>query len=224
MDLMSETRSNAQQEHGTITLDSADSTLSNVHVHHIFQKSDHCIVPSLQATSLMGVTRQCGWASHQESVFPTTLAQSQSRQIIENGKRGFRGNEADGIQLDGPNIIEGFRRLGYRTIGSGAVGWFDPKTETGAVLSQPFDSFFYPGNTWSLREQLKWIDDELNNLPKSTPTFLFLNVGETHVPYWHIDADWPREPSPCTPLTDLITHGGNVDSNSETAWSGLIKN
>ena len=120
--------------------------------------------------------------------------------LLRMANAGFGGNHADGIQLNGPNIIEGFRRLGYRTIGTGAVGWFDPKIETGAVLSQPFDSFFYPGNTWSLREQLKWIDDELNNLPKSTPTFLFLNVGETHVPYWHVDANWPREPSPCTPF------------------------
>ena len=34
----------------------------------------------------------------------------------------------DGIQLSGPNVIEGFRR-GYRTIGSGG-GWFDPSAET----------------------------------------------------------------------------------------------
>ena len=24
-----------------------------------------------------------------------------------------------------------------------------------------------------------------------------LNIGETHVPYWHRGANWPRHPSPC---------------------------
>lgn len=120
--------------------------------------------------------------------------------LLRMANAGFAGHQADGIQLNGPNVIEGFRRLGYRTIGSGAVGWFDPATETGAVLSNPFDSFFYPGDTWSLRRQLAWIDQELKALPKTTPTFVFLNIGETHVPYWHEEATWPREPSPCVPF------------------------
>lgn len=120
--------------------------------------------------------------------------------LLRMANAGFAGHDSDGIQLNGPNVIEGFRRLGYRTIGSGAVGWFDPDTETGAVLSQPFDDFFYPGNTWSLRAQLTWIDRTLKALPPTTPTFVFLNVGETHVPYWHEDATWPRDPSPCIPF------------------------
>ena len=31
--------------------------------------------------------------------------------------------------------------------------------------------------------------------------FLFINIGETHVPYWHEEADWQREPSPCSPFS-----------------------
>ena len=120
--------------------------------------------------------------------------------LMRMANAGFAGNNADGIQLSGPNIIEGFRRLGYRTIGSGAVGWFDPATETGAVLTKPFDAFYYPGNTWSLRQQLNWIDEQLEDVAAHDPSFVFLNVGETHVPYWHQDAYWPREPSPCVPF------------------------
>ena len=120
--------------------------------------------------------------------------------LMRMANAGFAGNNADGIQLSGPNIIEGFRRLGYRTIGSGAVGWFDPATETGAVLTKPFDTFYYPGNTWSLRQQLNWIDEQLEDVAANDPSFVFLNVGETHVPYWHEDAYWPREPSPCVPF------------------------
>ena len=122
--------------------------------------------------------------------------------LMRMANAGFVGHDADGIQLNGPNVIEGFRRLGYRTIGSGAVGWFDPSTETGAVLSQPFDAFFYPGNTWSLRRQLHWINQQLEAVVANTPTFVFLNVGETHVPYWHEGASWARWPSPCVPFGD----------------------
>ena len=104
------------------------------------------------------------------------------------------------------------------------MGWFDPNTETGTVLSQPFDTFFYPGNTWSLRKQLTWIDQELEKVPRTTPTFVFLNVGETHVPYWHEDASGPVSHPPAFLLTDQITQGGGAGNNSETASSGLINN
>ena len=45
--------------------------------------------------------------------------------------------------LEGRSIIEGFNRLGYQTIGSGAVRWFDPQTPTGGQLIQDFSEFYY---------------------------------------------------------------------------------
>ena len=72
--------------------------------------------------------------------------------LMRMANAGFAGHNADGIQLSGPNVIEGFRRLGYRTIGTGAVGWFDPNTETGAVLSEPFDAFFIPATPGARRQ------------------------------------------------------------------------
>ncbi len=120
--------------------------------------------------------------------------------LFRMANAGFIGDTSDGIKLTGPNIIEGFRRSGYRTIGTGAVGWFDPSTETGAILGDPFDDFFYPGNTWSLKKQLMWIEEMSSRQSYSKPVFIFLNIGETHVPYWHEDAEWAREPSPCIPF------------------------
>lgn len=110
---------------------------------------------------------------------------------------GHAGTGVDGFALQGANLIDGFRRLGYATIGSGAVDWFDPSTETGAVLGQPFEHFYFPGNTWSLGQQLTWIDQQLQQLVDDQPRFVFLNVGETHVPYWYEGAPWPQRPSPC---------------------------
>lgn len=100
--------------------------------------------------------------------------------------------------LKGRNIIDGFKRIGYLTIGSGAVGWFDPKTETGQSLTQDFDAFFYPGKTFSLAKQILWICEYLQNL--SQPVFVFLNVGETHVPYYYEGAPWSAEDNPCIPF------------------------
>lgn len=113
---------------------------------------------------------------------------------------GSPGRDADGFLLEGTSVVEGFRRCGYKTIGTGAVSWFDSTTETGSVLSQPFEEFFFAGNTWSLEAQLAWIDERLAETPKDQPRFVFLNVGETHVPYWHQGAAWDRWPSPCVPF------------------------
>ena len=110
------------------------------------------------------------------------------------------GNNDQGFLLQGSNIVEGFRRLGYRTIGTGAVDWFNTDTETGSVLAAPFEHFHFAGNTWSLEAQLTWIDERLAATPADQPVFLFLNVGETHVPYWHDGASWERFPSPCVPF------------------------
>jgi len=124
---------------------------------------------------------------------------------------GSSGRDEEGFRLEGGNLIEGFRRLGYRTIGSGAVDWFDPSSATGAMLGAPFESFQFAGNTWSLGAQLDWIEAQLACPPAEQPLFCFLNVGETHVPYWHEGANWERWPSPCVPF------GGADCSASESA-------
>ena len=116
----------------------------------------------------------------------------------------------DAFQLMGSNIIEGFRRLDYYTLGSGAVAWFDKTTPTGAVLTSPFDEFWYSGQTWKLRSQLSWLFHQIQLQGPHRRLFVFLNVGETHVPYWHEDADWEPWPSPCIPF------GGNQCSRYES--------
>lgn len=126
-----------------------------------------------------------------------------------NPKAGklFRMNHSAGsshgddvFQLSGSNMIEGFRGLGYYTLGTGAVAWFDLDTPTGSVLAEPFDQFWYSGQTWNLRGQLSWLSQQIQLQGPDRPMFVFLNVGETHVPYWHEEADWEPWPSPCIPF------------------------
>ncbi len=126
----------------------------------------------------------------------------------------FSGHSSldQGYCLEGSNIIEGFRRLGFRTIGAGSVDWFNPATETGALLGQPFDSFYFSGNTWSLSSQLDWLNQQLINIPQNLNRFVFLNVGETHVPYWHEGASWDKRPSPC------IAFGGTRCDADKSAY------
>jgi len=119
--------------------------------------------------------------------------------IFKLAGSGFPGHSAPFISLEGRNIIDGFRRKGFAAIGSGAVGWFNPGTETGAVLTEGFEAFFYPGNVFSLDAQIAWIWDRIREHGQR-PIFLFLNVGETHVPYFFKGADWNPGYNPCVPF------------------------
>jgi len=120
---------------------------------------------------------------------------------------GFAFGEAS-FELDGRNIIVGFRRRGYKTIGSGAVRWFAPNTETGQLLTADFDQFFYAGI--SVAKQVDWVKSSIA-ASWEDPLFCFVNVGETHVPYWHEGASWPRSDNPCVPYSS----GNRVDDCRE---------
>jgi len=111
---------------------------------------------------------------------------------------GFPGKGTEHIELQGSNIVDGLKRKGYLTVGSGAVGWFDPQTETGLHLTRDFDHFYYPGNSSSLDKQLAWLSQHLAAPDK--PMFAFLNIGETHVPYYYEGAPWKTGPNPCIPF------------------------
>lgn len=102
-------------------------------------------------------------------------------------------------RLQGNSIITGLSRLGYTTIGTGAVNWFDTTSETGFELTKDFEHFWFAGNSWSLESQLDWIELRLRETSARNP-FVFLNVGETHVPYWHEGATWDRSDNPCLPF------------------------
>jgi len=77
---------------------------------------------------------------------------------------GYPGKGTEFLTLHGENIIQGFNNLGYDTIGTGAVGWFDPNTKTGKVLSKDFKHFFYPGNTYSIAKQIDWINSKIQDI------------------------------------------------------------
>jgi hypothetical protein len=115
---------------------------------------------------------------------------------------GFPGKGTEAYELDGRTIVEGFTRLGFKTIGTGAVGWFNPDVPTGRHLSEHFERYFYPGNSYSLNRQLDFIECELK-AAGSSDVFVFLNVGETHVPYYFDGAAWDPDDNPCVPFQKI---------------------
>jgi hypothetical protein len=102
--------------------------------------------------------------------------------------------------LKGHNVIDGLKRRGYRAIGTGAVNWFDPSLPTSQTLTKDFDQFYYPGDPWSLANQLDFIDSALDTV--DSPVFAFMNIGETHSPYYYKGAPWSRDINPCRPFGD----------------------
>jgi len=115
---------------------------------------------------------------------------------------GLVGKRSEFIQLQGTNLVDGFKRKGYRTLGTGGVGWFNPETDTGKTLTRDFDDFFYPGNLWSIDRQIAWIYNAFGAVATGTPVFVFLNVAETHVPYYYDGAQWDPWWNPCVPFED----------------------
>lgn len=101
------------------------------------------------------------------------------------------------IILDGKNIIEGFKKEGYVTIGTAATDWFDPKSESGRTLMSDFNHFLY--SKIDLLKQKEYIIEKTVRY-KNRPKFVFMNIGETHVPYHFKGAPWPREDNPCVPF------------------------
>jgi membrane-anchored protein YejM (alkaline phosphatase superfamily) len=118
---------------------------------------------------------------------------------------GHPGTTPPYLTLDGHNIIDGLKKNGYRTIGTGAVNWFNPQQPTGRVLSADFEAFAYAGGA-ALKKQLEWIDSQLAQVAPRTPVFVFLNLAETHVPYYYDNAPWDSSYNPA------VAFGENNDA------------
>ncbi len=130
---------------------------------------------------------------------PRSFLNPKYGKIFKMANGGFEGKGKEFLTLTGKNIIQGLKRIGYTTIGTGAVGWFDPATETGKILGKDFDHFYYPGDSYSIEKQLEWIDSKIAQF-SDQDLFVFINIGETHVPYYHHGASWDPKINPCVPF------------------------
>lgn len=142
--------------------------------------------------------------SHQAMFVGYTPGDISSQEPYVNPRRGqfFRmigpapTRPHDFMLLRGRNVIDALKRLGFLTLGTGAVGWFNPHTPTSRPLTRDFHRYFYPGNNHSVHKQVAWAERQLRGHRR---VFLFINIGETHMPYYHQGAPWPRQPNPAGP-------------------------
>lgn len=112
---------------------------------------------------------------------------SELKQLWRLNTARYRSPDSVGILLNGENVFDGYRKMGYKIIGGGGVGWFNSK-----MLQSLFDEFHFVGpfnhdNIWRERKSDEFIlnnyDKLLNSLRTSHKWFLFLNCAETHAPY-----------------------------------------
>lgn len=87
-----------------------------------------------------------------------------------------------------PNIVKGFEKIGYRTVGVGGVGWFNDQFETSNIWKNRYFQEFYWKKEFeendfnSLKNQIELIE-KLKIREAENPVFFFLNVSVTHRPY-----------------------------------------
>ena len=144
------------------------------------------------------------YASHAAMFVGFTPGDGLSQEAIVNPKCGklvrlhgggspSRAN--DRFVLRGRSMMEGFNNAGYITAGTGAVKWFDDSSDVGRLLVQDFQHYMYAGNAWSLRKQLQWLSETVGGARR--PVFAFINIGETHVPYFYEGAPWSNADVTC---------------------------
>lgn len=83
------------------------------------------------------------------------------------------------------NLIKGFEKLGYTTIGIGGVGWFRTDFKTTSLWNQYFQRFywsesFHEKNPDAFEKQLDFIIPKIKEA--SSPLLYFHNIPSMHVP------------------------------------------
>lgn len=86
---------------------------------------------------------------------------------------------------EAPNIVKGFSRLGYRTVGIGGVDWFSNKFLTSNFWNEYFEEFYWQESFGAkihdgFENQIKKTSALAIN--KDSPLFFYLNVATAHNP------------------------------------------
>lgn len=81
------------------------------------------------------------------------------------------------FRLGGKNIIDGFNKIGFNTIGTGAVSWFNTEKPASIPAILDFKKFAWFGEYMVAPHQVKFVTEEIK---KSDKYFAFINMGETH--------------------------------------------
>ena len=101
------------------------------------------------------------------------------QQLWRVGERRIRVKPLVTFPEKTENVLHGFRRRGYFTVGVGAMSWFRDT----ASLRDGFERFEYTGP--AARKQNQIIMREVDTRAAKRNCFAFVNYGETHSPFEH---------------------------------------
>jgi hypothetical protein len=87
-----------------------------------------------------------------------------------------------------PNIVKGFGKMGYRTVGVGGVNWFNNRFITSDFWGKHYFSEFYWDEGFSETDPASFMNQiykikSLGLKDRQRPLFFFLNIASTHTPY-----------------------------------------
>jgi len=133
-------------------------------------------------------------ALFQSGMFPCSEAEGVEFPYNRKGKYVFKptlswnGHVESLYELpEAENIVRGFEKIGYRTIGVGGVNWFNNKFKTSDFWGKLYFQDFYwkeefsEKNPKSFEEQIDFIRPILEKV--EDPLFYFHNVSSTHHPF-----------------------------------------
>ncbi len=108
---------------------------------------------------------------------PEPLYNRYSQQVWRISHRNVDAKPLVTFPLGQGNIVNGFRRRGYATLGTAAMDWFRDAPE----LRQGFENFEVSGV--GAARQNQWLARRLEKQARKRPCFAFVNYGETHSPF-----------------------------------------
>lgn len=166
------------------------------------------------------------FASHQAffaGFLPTPAVPGRHPRLFAANFAGSETTTGQTLVFETPDIVTGFRQIGFKTVCIGGVGFFNKKTALGNVLPDLFEESYWTeqfGVTekYSTAYQFEKAADIIA-ATKTQPLFLFVNVSALHQPNWFYGAT-PNEAKQDT----LETHAAAlkyVDSQLPILFSAL---
>lgn len=130
------------------------------------------------------------YAAHQAmfaGFLPTPIAPGRHPRLFAARFAGSETTAAETFIFDADNIAAGLAAVGYHTLCIGGVGFFNKQTPLGSVFANMFaESHWSPDfgvtSPDSTERQVRLAVRRLNEIPRHTRLFLFLNVAAIHQP------------------------------------------
>lgn len=129
------------------------------------------------------------YAAHQAffaGFLPTPLGPGPHPRRFAIAFPGSESTASSTAVFDAPDIVRGLAGAGYRTVGIGGTGFFDPSTPLGGQLTAPFQRFHWSPETGVTAHDGPYRQVELARAELAEagpqPVFLFINFAAMHQP------------------------------------------